>query len=145
MDNIATPTITTPGPIVLVDDDDTEFYLLKKYAERAGLTREVTHFDNGFDFIKYIKEAENNAHSTPALVLLDIRMPGMDGFAVLEQVNLMPNIGNKLNIIVFTNSLDRRDMERAASLNASSYRNKPVNMADYIAFLQQTFPEGTSS
>ncbi len=105
--------MATTYTIVLVDDDR---FLLDLYAvkfKNAG--HAVTAYQSGEDVLKALREG-----AAPDAVLLDVIMPGMDGFQVLEAVRkerLVP----KTKIIMLTNQGQDSDIERAKQLGAAGY------------------------
>ena len=100
--------------IYLVDDDR---FLLDLYAvkfKNAG--HETTSFSGGEELLAALRKGED----APNAILLDIIMPGMDGFAVLETLR-KENLAQKTKIIVLSNKGQESDMEKAKALGASGY------------------------
>lgn len=129
------------GPIVLVDDDDSEFFLLKKHAQLSSLQRNIEFFDNGEDFLHHMSGVESGENPEPAVVLLDIKMPSLDGFDVLEKIKQNPRFKDIPIMIMFSNSKNDADKNKAKALQADGYKIKPIDTAGYIQLLSELFPE----
>jgi two-component system response regulator len=66
----------------------------------------------------------------PSLVLLDLKLPGLDGFAVLNRIRTHPRT-QYLPVVILTSSTERSDLERGYQLGANSYVRKPVSFRDF--------------
>ena len=97
--------------------------------KRAELTAPVSFVKDGAEAIAYLGGraglAEPQAHPTPTMFLLDIKMPRVDGFEVLEWVRRQPGL-KRLVVVVLTASELRMDVNRAYDLGANSYLVKPT-------------------
>jgi len=93
---------------------------------------------SGKEFIAYLEgtgEYSNwEAHPLPSIVLLDLKMPEMDGFAVLEWIKGQPKFDH-IPVVVISGFEDVSHLKRAYSLNAKSYLAKPVNMESFRGIL----------
>jgi two-component system LytT family response regulator len=98
--------------ILIVDDEELAGKLLREYAEKAGEVEILAQCGNGFDAVKAITELR------PDLVFLDVQMPKLDGFEVLELVDPLP-------AVVFVTAYDQYAM-RAFDAHAVDYLLKPV-------------------
>lgn len=94
--------------LALVDDDDVFVYLTRKVLEQTEMVDKIKVFGNGSEAIKFLKENAGNPEILPEIILLDLNMPIMDGWAFLEEyIMLKPKIGKKnhnlyYNLIYFT-------------------------------------------
>ena len=76
-----------PVRIVMIEDDEGHARLIEKNIRRAGISNALTHFLDGTTALEYLFESpEGPAKNGPALVLLDLNLPGMDGFEVAEAI-----------------------------------------------------------
>lgn len=110
--------MNAPAPNILVADDDPTVCLLMK----AALTREgysVTTVSNGLDALACFSAEPF------ALVLLDVEMPGLDGYLVCRELRRL--FGKRLPIVLITGHDDRLAIETAFKTGASDFISKPVN------------------
>ncbi|MCD6197191.1 MAG: diguanylate cyclase, partial [Deltaproteobacteria bacterium] len=106
-------------PVVLVVDDDIAVRLLMREAlEQAGLT--VKEAENGVEALSAFQQVK------PDLVLLDISMPGMDGFAVCSRLRELPG-GDDVAIVIVTGLGDVKSIRLAYEAGATDFITKPVN------------------
>jgi CheY-like chemotaxis protein len=126
---------TEPLLIVLVEDDDGHANLVERNLRRAGVSNEILRLVDGqqaIDFLLGQGEFGSRNPEQPLLLLLDIRMPRVDGIEVLRFVKsngataLVP-------VIILTTTDDPREIQRCYELGCSVYISKPV---DYVAFVE---------
>ncbi len=121
--------------IVIVEDDEGHAILVRQNLEAAGLNNEFLHFRDGqaaLDF--FFKGGKPAAALGPHsyLILLDIRMPKVDGIEVLRRIKSDPEL-HKLPVIMLTTTDDAREVERCHQLGCNVYIQKPV---DYDKFTE---------
>jgi CheY-like chemotaxis protein len=119
--------------ILIADDDDGHARLIEKNLARAGLHNPTQRFQNGQEALDFLFTKDGAARSpqdTSFLLLLDIRMPKVDGVEVLRRVKENPLL-HKMPVIMLTTTDDPREIERCHSLGCNSYIVKPV---DYDKF-----------
>lgn len=105
-----------PVSILVVDDEDMIRSLLRLTLVRAGY--EVTEAETGEEGIKIVREQK------PDLVLLDVMMPGMDGFAVCEQIRQEPAV-SEIPIIMLSARKDPHSRQKSRQIGATDYLTKP--------------------
>ena len=129
-----------PGHILVAEDDPTDAYFFERAFRRAGLPVTLHFVRDGQEAIDYLQGegqfADRTRHPLPQLLLLDLKMPRLDGFDVLEWVRKQPGMGGVL-IVIFSSSEEPRDMNRAYGLGANSYLVKPHSMAELTALVGQ--------
>ncbi|MGI4871872.1 MAG: response regulator [Janthinobacterium lividum] len=127
---------------LLVDDDPTTNYLNRKLLETLGVTKRVLVALNGQEAL-HVLAAEcpaDNSPTCPTLILLDINMPGMNGFEFLEAFAHLPLAQRQAIVIVMlTTSMHPRDMQRLAALPVAGFLSKPLNPAKIQEVLQTHF------
>jgi CheY-like chemotaxis protein len=128
--------LMTKEVVVLIADDDTgHARLIEKNLQRAGLHNPILRFENGqaiLDFLFRRGGPPRRNADTPYLLLLDIRMPQVDGVEVLRQVKEDKEL-RKIPVIMLTTTDDPREVERCHALGCSNYIVKPV---DYEKFAE---------
>jgi CheY-like chemotaxis protein len=119
--------------ILLVDDSEEDSLLLKHELERAGLANPLFFLSNGAEAIAYLagqgRFQNRTQYPVPSVLLLDLKMPGLDGFDVLSWIGKRPEL-KRLLIVVLSGSADVKQVTRAYELGANSYLTKPANPLD---------------
>ena len=121
--------------ILIAEDDEGHARLIEKNLTRAGLRNRIQRFDNGqavLDFLFRRGQGDHRVLDTPYLLLLDIRMPQVDGIEVLRQVKQDSQL-RKVPVIMLTTTDDPREVERCHAIGCASYIVKPV---DYDKFAE---------
>jgi len=117
-------------PILLVEDREDDVFLVRRAFEKAYLLNPLQVVRNGEEAVAYLKGegtyANRAGYPLPSLILLDLKLPGMDGFDVLRWIRQEPNFGS-LPVIVLTSSEQIRDVNRAYQLGANSFLVKPTD------------------
>ena len=114
--------------ILIAEDEEGHARLIEKNLSRAGLHNRILRFANGqevLDFLFCRNAGPHRAANTPYLLLLDIRMPQVDGVEVLRQVKEDLEL-RKMPVIMLTTTDDPREVERCHALGCSTYVVKPV-------------------
>ena len=130
---MTTPVMTRDVVILIADDDAGHARLIEKNLRRAGLNNPIARFEDGqqiLDFLFQRGAGEKRLAETPYLLLLDIRMPKVDGVEVLRQVKADAEL-RKIPFSVLTTTDDPREVERCHGLGCNNYIVKPV---DYEKF-----------
>ena len=142
--------------IVIAEDDPGHVTLIRKNLLRSGLTNEFVVLKDGQEALDFFFRpgAEScRVVDTPYLLLLDIRMPKVDGVDVLRQIKQDEEL-KKLPIIMLTTMDDPREVERCHALGCSNFITKPVEYEKFVDTIKQmglflavvTVPElGTST
>jgi len=116
--------------VLLVDDNQDDVLLIKRSFARAGLEFPIANVSSGLECMAYLS-GEHPYHDRmiypmPSLVLLDIRMPGTNGFDVLRWIRHQPVFAS-LRVVVLTSSDDIREVTLAFQLGATSFLVKPLD------------------
>ncbi len=123
MDNLSHPikrieNAATNGRVLIVDDDDMVRLLTRQALEELNL--DIKEASNGIECLQHFQHAQFD------LILLDLKMPEMDGFEVCAQLRQMPG-GKDTAILVITGLDDHRSIHRAYELGATDFITKPIN------------------
>ena len=124
-----------PLLIVLAEDDDGHASLVQRNLERAGLANGLHRLKDGqeaLDFLRGEGDYAGRNPNQPVLVLLDIKMPRVDGIEVLRQIKADPRTA-LIPVVMLTTTDDPREIQRCYELGCSVYVTKPV---DYQGFVE---------
>jgi len=113
--------------VLVIEDNEQNLYLVTFLLENAGY--EVTQARNGREGI------ELAGRVTPVLILLDIQLPGMDGYAVAHALRSNPSLAG-VPIVAVTSYAMVGDRERALAAGCSGYIEKPINPETFMADVQ---------
>lgn len=114
--------------IIIAEDDEGHASLIKKNLKRAGIRNNFLHFKDGqevLDFLFLKGKGPHREHGKAYLLLLDIRMPKVDGVEVLSQIKEDPEL-SKMPVIMVTTTDDPREVDNCHKLGCSVYVTKPV-------------------
>src|SRR5689334_10154124 len=110
------PTLCNPISILIADDDSQDTMLIRMAVQRAGLALKLESVADGEQAIDYLmgrdRYSDRQAHPLPSLMLLDLKMPRLSGFDVLDFVRKQPGL-RQLPIVIFSSSDDPKDVRRA--------------------------------
>src|SRR2546423_7071998 len=122
------------GVILIAEDLEDDILLIQRALRKAQVLNPVQVVHNGEEVIAYLKGegkfANRAEYPLPGLLLLDLKMPRMDGFEVLRWIREDPNL-RALRVIVLTSSAEMRDVNEAYELGANSFLVKPMDFEDY--------------
>jgi len=121
--------------ILITDDDDGHAFLIEDNLRRAGVNVPFLRFSDGQEVLDFLFSRTTEPtfeHDRPYLLLLDIRMPKVDGVTVLQQIKADPNL-HKLPVIILTTTEDPREVERCHDLGCNVYMQKPVAFDSFAA------------
>jgi len=131
------PRIAGKKTILIAEDDPNDVFLLQWAFSKTGINANLRFVEDGEAAIRYLESSDQQKNPTPNLVLLDLKMPRVDGFNVLEWVRLQPGL-KRLPVIVLTSSDSLLDINHAYDLGANSYLVKPfynehlIKLVEYL-------------
>jgi|SRR5581483_915195 len=132
--------IMTTKSILLVEDtpDDAELTMMSLKA--SGLLNEIVLAEDGLEALEYLfgqgRYAGRNPMEIPALVLLDIKMPRLDGIEVLQRLRADSRT-SVLPVVMLTTSTEDVDLVRAYQSGANAYVRKPVSLSQFQEAVRQ--------
>lgn len=113
--------------ILLVEDNEDDVFFFQRAMKRAGIQAIIHNVPSGAEAIDYLaglkKYANRAHHHLPHLVMLDILMPSVDGFQVLEWMRLQTNLKD-IPVIVVSSSTNQAHVERAKNAGANGFVTK---------------------
>jgi len=122
----------------VAEDDPTDAYFFQRAFKRAGLPVVLHFVRDGQEVIDYLQGegqfADRTLHPLPQLLLLDLKMPRLDGFDVLEWVRRQPRFV-RVQVVIFSSSDEAKDINRAYGLGANWYIVKPHSMDELTALV----------
>jgi len=127
--------VARSSTILLVEDDPNDVLLVKMAFQKSLAGLRIMVVGNGQEALQYLKGegpyADRTAYPFPEFVLLDLKMPLMNGFEVLRWIRSQPVI-KRLPVIVFTSSLHEGDATLAYEEGANSFVRKPTDFTELV-------------
>ncbi len=128
-----------PDLILLVEDDEDHAFLIRRVFWKGTPIMPLQVVTSGEEAIEYLEGAGRYSNRAefplPRVVLLDLRLPGMDGFEVLRWIRQRPGL-KTLRVVVMTCSEFEQDASLACILGADSFITKPADFASLIQMIQ---------
>lgn len=121
-------------PIVMVDDNDDQIYIAKRCYEKSQLKNPFLDFTSGGDLISYLEKVESGQESFPALIFIDVNMPGTSGHELVRYIREKSCFSKRPFLIMLTNSDNPRDVEDAKAAGADGFYTKQSNLSEYEKF-----------
>lgn len=122
----------TLRPIILVEDNPDDERLTIRALRRGNVANEIIVARNGEEALSMVL----NAHPLPSVVLLDLKLPKVDGLDVLRQIRANART-HLLPVVVLTSSSEERDIIDSYNLGANSYVRKPVEIEKFTEAVRQ--------
>lgn len=119
--------------ILLVEDDPGHARLIEKNLRRSGITNKLVTADDGqlaLDYLHGAGDFAGNKAASPLLVLLDLNLPVLNGYQVLERMKADERL-KRIPVIILTTTDDTREVERCYDLGCNVYITKPVDYHDF--------------
>ncbi|WP_435019159.1 response regulator [Tundrisphaera sp. TA3] len=126
-------------PILLVEDNPNDIELTLVALGRSQLANDVVVTRDGADALDYLRcegEYSDRPKGNPAVVLLDLKLPKIDGHQVLEQLKKDPDL-QAIPVVVLTASREEKDLLKSYKLGVNAYVVKPVAFKDFIGAIQE--------
>lgn len=125
-------------PILLAEDNRNDIFLMREAFAQAAIPNPLIVVTNGRDAVDYLggkrRYAEREKYPLPGLMLLDLKMPWMDGFDVLSWLRRQPQFRG-LPVVILTSSRLHSDIERSRQLGVYDYRVKPNEVSELVELL----------
>lgn len=129
-----------PLTILLVEDNPDHAELVLRSMADSLIANSIMHVEDGEAALGYLhgrgQYADRRRFPMPHLMLLDLRLPKVDGLEVLRQVKEDENL-RVLPVVILTTSDAERDVARAYHYHANSYLTKPVNFSSFEALMKE--------
>jgi CheY-like chemotaxis protein len=125
-------------PILLVEDNPKDLELTLLALEKTNLANDVVTVRDGAEAVDYLfrKGAYSQRQpGNPAVVLLDLKLPKIDGIEVLERIKAEPTL-QTVPVVMLTTSREERDLTRSYKLGVNAFVVKPVGFKEFIDAVQ---------
>jgi CheY-like chemotaxis protein len=133
------PKPTSLRPILLAEDNPNDVELTLSALHSLKLANQVTVVSDGAQALDFLYRRGAFADATavrPAVVLLDLKMPRVDGLEVLRQIRADPLLGS-VPVVILTSSREESDLVKGYQLGANAYVVKPVDFDAFISAVSQ--------
>jgi two-component system, response regulator len=121
--------------ILLVEDNPTDAELTMRALKRKNMANQVVWVKDGAEALDFIfatgAYSDRNPEDLPKLILLDLRMPKVDGLEVLQKIKA-EEVTRQIPVVVLTSSKEDRDIVESYKLGVNSYVSKPVEFDEFI-------------
>jgi len=126
-----------PGVVLLVEDDADHTFLAREAFEESAHPVNLQHVDNGEKCMAFLRrQAPYEDAPRPDLILLDLHMPRMSGFEVMQAIAADEDL-RRIAVVVLTTSAERQEVQRLYQLGCNSYMVKPVDFDVFSAALER--------
>ena len=120
--------------ILLVEDNSNDAELTIRALTKAKIANSIVHLHDGAQAIDFLfgkgEYAKRDTNNKPQVILLDLKMPKVDGLEVLEKIKA-DELTKKIPVVILTSSKESPDIEKAYALGANSYIVKPVDFEGF--------------
>jgi CheY-like chemotaxis protein len=127
------------GRILLVEDDPKDTELTMTALEEYNLSNEVvvtTDGEEALDYLYHRGKFQRRSGENPAVMLLDLKLPKVDGLEVLQRVKADDNL-KMIPVVVLTSSREERDMLSSYKLGVNAYVVKPVDFHEFVNAIKE--------
>ena len=129
----------TLGRILLVEDDPKDVELTLTALDEYNLANEVVVASDGeqaLDYLYYRGKFMRRAPENPAVLLLDLKLPKVDGLEILKQIKADEKL-KRIPVVVLTSSREERDMVTSYELGVNAYVVKPVDFHEFVNAIKE--------
>jgi len=134
------PTTAKNPILLLVEDSEDDAFFFKRTLKKSGATCSLRHVTNGAEAVDFLQHAaSSDPEKLPYAIFLDLKMPVLNGFEVLEWIRTQ-TFPSVIPVIVLSGSDYTEDRERAARLGATDYLVKPLKVEDIHRYLRDVCP-----
>jgi DNA-binding response OmpR family regulator len=129
----------TLGRILLVEDDPKDVELTLTALDEYNLANEVVVASDGeqaLDYLYYRGKFMRRAPENPAVLLLDLKLPKVDGLEILKQIKADDKL-KRIPVVVLTSSREEKDMVTSYELGVNAYVVKPVDFHEFVNAIKE--------
>lgn len=125
-------------PILLVEDNPKDAELTMAALARCQLLNDVTHVRDGVEALEYLRcqgRYEGAMHGGPVVVLLDLKLPKLNGLEVLKEIRTDRALSST-PVVMLTSSREEQDLIRSYELGVNAFVVKPVDFKEFLEAIQ---------
>jgi two-component system response regulator len=125
--------------ILLVEDNPNDVALALHAFKKSNLTNRIQVVRDGAEALEFLfrmGQFEGRSNGTPKVVLLDLKLPKVDGLEVLQRLRANPST-KQLPVVILTSSREERDIVESYNLGVNSYIVKPVDFEQFTEVVRQ--------
>lgn len=126
--------------ILVVEDNPCDFEATLRSLRKAGVHLQIHHCVDGDDALNFLHRQEKYANAEdaprPSLILLDLNLPGTNGYDVLQAIKSDERV-KSIPVVVLSTSNNEKDVETCYAMGANSYMTKSIDLADFLASMQR--------
>ena len=127
------------GIILLVEDNPDHAELVRRGFAQHSIAIRLVHLEDGASALDYLFQrgpyADPVSYPRPRIILLDLRLPKVDGLTVLQTIKTSSNL-SRIPVVILTSSQAEIDVARAYDYHANSYLVKPVEFPDFVTLVR---------
>lgn len=128
--------MSVKNPIIIVDDDQDDQFLMKKVCEKLGVANDVLFFDDGRDALEYLRIT----HDKPFIIISDINMPVINGFELRREIIKDTTLREKsIPFIFFSTAASPSQIREAYQLTVQGFFVKETSMSQIEETLRMVF------
>jgi CheY-like chemotaxis protein len=126
--------------IIMVDDDEDDVFIMKRALARQGISEaQFQAILGGQEFVAKLNDDASILSHKNTIVLLDINMPRMDGFEVLQYLSNTQGLFTPVPVVMFSTSSQPQDISRSKDLGAADYFVKPRELSEFPELIDRIY------
>lgn len=126
--------------ILLVEDNPSDIELTRRAFDKSGIANRLVIVEDGQDALDFLfckgSYTARDPRDTPVLILLDLKLPRVEGLEVLRQIKADP-VARRIPVVILTSSNEENDRAAGYDLGTNSYIRKPVDFEQFAETIQQ--------
>jgi two-component system, chemotaxis family, response regulator Rcp1 len=121
-----------PIEILLIEDNPGDVRLIEEALREVKVRNSMTVIGNGIEAMAFLHKQERYARvSSPGLILLDLNLPGKNGFEILQEIK-QDSLLKRIPVVILTSSQSEQDIVKSYNLYANAYISKPVSLDQFF-------------